>query len=137
MAVGSYPMNPDLAGRLGSPMLAHLLIPEVHCTGLPRQWLVLSIRIKQKCETLGPASLSGIARPWILCSVGLNCSQYYTPLADALFMNLIDFFHVFLLPGMFFNPFPYFHLENFSFFRIQLLYHLLQEAFPEYLPKQN
>lgn len=88
---GSYPMKPDLASGLGSPMLAHLL-PEVHCTGLPRQWLVLSIRIKQKCETLGPASLSGIARPWVLCSVGLKCSQYYTSLADALFMNLIDFF---------------------------------------------
>lgn len=62
---GSYPMKPDLASGLGSPMLAHLL-PEVHCTGLPRQWLVLSIRIKQKCETLGPASLSGIAKPWVL-----------------------------------------------------------------------
>ena len=73
-------------------MLAHLLLTEFHCTGLPRQWLVPSIRIKQKREALGPASLSGIARPWVLCSVGLNCSQYCTPLADGLFMNLIDFF---------------------------------------------
>lgn len=78
----------------------------------------------RNCHALSPGL--GRAELLTICHSAGQCSLY----------GPLDFFHVFLLPGMFFNLSLLFHLENFSSFRIQL-HHLLKGAFLEYRPKQD